>query len=309
MKKRLPVFVLALYLLAALAMPAAAAEATETAAPTNVPREPGFCGEKITWDYVEGTLTISGTGEMDDFPEGTPWEEYRMEIKKVVFTGGVTYIGACSFKNNSALETVDFGGSLYEIGREAFASCDGLTAIELPASFKIFGEACFQNCRNLKEIHCQGKFPSFRQNCLWGTCATIYYPAERPWSVTYIEQLETAFNGRIEFLASDGTDPYHPEEPETQPEETVPPASTAAPETQPDIPATAAPTSAPETAVPTQKQTEAPTQVPTAPVQQEETDGGSGMWIGILIVGIVLLALLLGALVFRGTRPKGKFSA
>ena len=38
-------------------------------------------------------------------------------------------------------------------------------------------------------------------------------------------------------------------------------------------------------------------------------DGGSGMWIGILIVGIVLLALLLGALVFRGTRPKGKFSA
>ena len=53
------------------AIPAFADEATE---PTNVERAPGYCGDAIMWNYEDGTLTVTGAGTMDDFPEGAPWE-------------------------------------------------------------------------------------------------------------------------------------------------------------------------------------------------------------------------------------------
>lgn len=312
MKKRILMYILALSLMVAAALPAAAAEVTE---PANVPREPGWCGEAITWAYEDGTLTISGEGEMDDFPEGAPWEEYRGEIERVVFQGGVTYIGDYSFKNYDALEDVDFGDAMYEIGQEAFSSCDGLTAIYLPASFKVFGERSFQSCRNLTEIHSEGKFPSFRENCLWDTYATIYFPVNRPWKVEYIQQLEEAFHGRIEFLASDGSDPYQPTEateaPAVTEPETVPPATE--PETEPETRPTAA-TEPQQTQAPTVPETEPATepaeetQEPTVPEEQDDKLGG-GLFFGLLAVGIVLTLVIVLALIIKGNRKKGRFSA
>ena len=215
MKKLLTTF-LTLCLLITMAAPVFATEtAAPTAEPTAAPLD-NTCGEDMTWDYADGVLTITGSGSMDDFEEEAPWAAYKNEIKRVVLSGSISYIGARAFSNYDALETVNFGSSLYEIGTEAFKSCDGLTVIYLPASFKVFGESSFMSCSNLTAIHCSGKFPSFRLNCMWDTYGTIYYPADKPWGVEYIEQMETAFKGRIEFLASDGSDHYQPEE-ETEP--------------------------------------------------------------------------------------------
>ncbi len=309
MTKRWLIGLTMLGLLLTMAFPAAAAETTEPAEPTQALREPGWCGEQITWKLEDGTLTISGTGAMDDFSQGTPWAERRDEIKNAVFTGGVTYIGAYTLKDVDNLEHVEFGDSLYEIGAEAFASCDGLTSVHLPKSFKIFGEGAFQNCKNLKEIHCEGKFPSFRQNCLWGTYAKIYFPAERPWSVEYIQQLEEAFKGRIEFLASDGSDPYRPEEQETTAPVTEPPAT--------EPPATDAPTQAPATAEPmptapvetAPPETEKPETLPPATVPPQQPSASGGLRMGLGIIAAVLALLVLGALIFRGRGHKGRYSA
>ena len=86
MKHRLFAFMLAIMMLLC-ALPVSAEEATE---PTNVERAPGYCGDAIMWSYEEGTLTITGAGQMDDFPEGTPWEAHKDEIQKVIISGGIT---------------------------------------------------------------------------------------------------------------------------------------------------------------------------------------------------------------------------
>ena len=68
----------------------------------------GDCGEDITWTLEEGTLTISGSGEMDD---GMPWEDYKNDIQKLVITGEVTTIGAGAFQNCDSLTDIYFGES------------------------------------------------------------------------------------------------------------------------------------------------------------------------------------------------------
>lgn len=313
MKRRVVSLLLLLSLVLALA-PGAAATETGTEETTSV-REPGHCGENMTWAYEEGVLTVTGEGAMDDFEEDAPWAEHREEIREVVLTGGVTYIGARAFRDYDALEKVDFGDALYEIGAEAFLSCEGLTAVYLPRSFKIFGESSFLSCTNLEEIHCEGGFPSFRLNSMWDTYATIYFPAERPWPVATIAQLEEAFKGRIEFLASDGTDPYVPEEPTeetTQPTEetTEPSEETTEPEevtTEPAETETEAPATEQTEATETSEQTTAPAPTEEETVPDEARPEGGG-WIGLVIVGIVLTALAAGALIFKSSTRKGRYS-
>ena len=308
MKHRLfAIFLAAVMLLSAI--PAFADEVTE---PTQAERAPGYCGEAIMWSFEDNTLTLTGAGEMDDFPEGAPWEAHKDEIKKVVISGGITYIGAYSFSDYDKLTEVEFGRDVYEIGERAFFSCDGLTAISLPASFKVFGPSSFMGCTKLKEIHCQGKFPSFRMNCLWDTYCKIYFPAEKPWSVDLIRDLEEAFHGRIEFLASDGSDPYVPtepteatespteaptEEPTTQPPTTLPPETEAAGE------AATTPTPSETEEVPEEKPDPfQPSEEPRAP------EKAGGIRIGYLIIGAVGLFVILGCFIFGGGRKKGRYS-
>ena len=310
MKHRLFAFLLAALMLL-LALPVSAEEATE---PTNVERAPGYCGEAIMWSFESGTLTITGAGQMDDFPQGTPWDEHRDDINKVIISGGINYVGSYSFSDYDQLTEVEFGKDVYEIGERAFFSCDGLTAISLPENFKVFGPSSFMGCTKLTEIHCAGRFPSFRLNCLWDTYCKIYFPADRPWSVEYIQQLEEAFHGRIEFLASDGSDPYVPTEPAEEPTEEPTEVPTEAPTTVPPT------TEPPVTSGPTEAQTEpaateAPTEEPSAPIliaprptepAQEEKTGGSKA--GFYIIAAVGVFLVLGSLIFGGGRKKGRYS-
>lgn len=263
------------------------------------------CGAGLKWSLEGDTLTITGSGTMDDFSDDAPWRDST--FRRLVLQGGVTYIGANAFRDCDALETVDFGDALYEIGTEAFSSCDGLTSITLPASFKVFGEGAFQNCSNLTQIHCNGKFPSFRQNCLWGTYADIYYPVERPWGVEYIIQLEEAFGGRIHFYASDGTDPV-PDETEDPPQTTQQPtqAPTQPPQTEPTVKPVTEPvvTDAPTETVPGFTQTVAPQTQPQTQTPQQSPSNGMYILAAILVLSLTGLALSVAAL----RKPKGKYS-
>ena len=324
MKKTAILYILILALLFSLLSPMALAteaeeettEVTEETTEVTQPvREPDQCGEDMPWAYADGTLTITGTGAMDDFPEDAPWDAHREEITQIIFIGEISYIGAGAFDDYDALEDVDFGDAMFEFGTRAFYSCDGLTELSLPASFKVFGEESLRGCGKLKEIHCAGRFPSFRLNCLWDTYVTIYFPADRPWGVEYIQQLEEAFKGRVEFLASDGTDPYVPTEPTE--ETTVPTEETTEATTE----ATTEPTT-----VPTEETTQATTEATTAPTEPateeatrptetsapteaagEDEKPRSGSWIGLMIVGIVLAMTGLGIAIFKPRSRGGKY--
>lgn len=303
-----------------LALPVSAEEMTDVSADvsseeTAIPG--GTCGEGLTWQLADRILSVSGSGPMDDFADGAPWEPYKDEIENVVLTGGVTTVGASAFEDYDNLRTVDFGSSLTEIGAKAFRSCDGLTEISLPSTFKIFGEDSFRECGSLEKIHCSGGFPSFRLNCLWNSYLQIIYPAERPWPVSLVEELETAFQGRIEFLASDGTDPYEPTEPtvtepetisETTEKETVPPTTAPEETTEPTTPPTTEAASAPTGEEPTETANEETTEETTVPVEEEEKSGG-GWIIGVFGFTAVLSLVLLGVLIFRRSRYEGTFES
>lgn len=291
------------------------------------------CGDALTWTVEGSTLYITGSGEMYDFPSGAPWANYRYSITQVVLSGGVTTVGAYAFQDYDNLLSVDFGTSLISIGKDAFSSCDGLTSITLPATFKKFGENSFRSCKNLKQINCSGGFPRFDENCLWDTYTTIVYSASNPWSVSLIEQLETAFQGRIEFRSSDGTDPYVPTQATTAPTEqpgwntptesptqetfwtnTTPTYTepVTQPVTQPvTVPTYTEPATVPTLPPQTQPQNTQPTivlgsQATTPPTYSggQATDGNSIF--GVLIVVIILAMLATGALLVKTARGDGK---
>ena len=328
--KKIITILLTLCLVRSLVPAAFATEVTEeTTAPTEVTvpvREPDQCGEDLRWKYEDGTLTVSGSGAMDDYSQTkAPWADRKEDVKKLVLSG-VTYIGAEAFRDFDKLEEIEFGSHIREFGYRAFFGCDGLETLNLPMSFKIFGEESLRGCKNLKEIHCDGGFPSFRLNCLWESYVTIYFPADRPWPVSLIQELEEAFHGRIEFRASDGTDPYVPEgETEATEEPTVPTteAPTEAPTTVPTEPPTEAPTEPPvETAAPTEEvtpETEPPAEpevtepeqtVPETQPEQELTGkerSALKIVVAVMAAAVVLTVAIALLMIFRRSGKRGKY--
>ena len=95
----------------------------------------GTCGENLTWTLdSDGTLIISGTGEMDDYAySDIPWYSNRNSIKKVIIEDGVTSIGDSAFFFYDALTSVEIGDSLSSIGNQALFDCRCLTSITVDA--------------------------------------------------------------------------------------------------------------------------------------------------------------------------------
>lgn len=331
---------MALSPMAVLATETEAPDVTETTEATEPARPADACGENLTWKYQDGILTVSGSGAMDDFAGGAPWAEYKDSITTVVFSGGVTYVGAYAFRDCNSLVAVDFGGAMHTIGERAFQSCEGLTVIHLPASFRRFASESFEGCTGLTEVWCAGGMPSFNFNCLWNySSITVYCPAANPWPASAVEELETNFGGRLQVLAADGEDPYDfgTDEPEATSE------PTAAPTTEPVTEPTEVPTTEAETEPVTESATE-PTTEPTAaateeslttepsetaeetlpethpteestvptqatePVQEGKDFLAGKSWIGIVIVAGVLTLLVAGALIVRAGSRGGKYS-
>ena len=114
----------------------------------------GTCGDNLTWifDIETYTLTISGTGDMDNYLSNYhPWMDYENEIKKIVVEDGVTSIGAYAFYNYSWVTEVDLPDTLVKIGDYALYGCS-MTSIELADTLTTIGECAFKNCDDLTEI-------------------------------------------------------------------------------------------------------------------------------------------------------------
>jgi hypothetical protein len=76
----------------------------------------------LTWDLSEdGTLTIIGTGVMDDYRGSVPWSIYN--VKKIVITDGVTTIGNYAFSNCANATSITIPNTVTAIGVNAFRSC------------------------------------------------------------------------------------------------------------------------------------------------------------------------------------------
>ena len=115
--------------------------------------ESGICGSNLTWDYTDGVLTITGTGDMTDYgsASSTPWYSLT-PLSSVIISEGVTSIGSYAFRNRP-LTSVSIPNTVTDIGEYAFAWCQSLTSITIPHSVRTIGKAAFDQCTKLKEVH------------------------------------------------------------------------------------------------------------------------------------------------------------
>ena len=153
MQKRVLALLIALCLVVGLVPVASAAEVAS-----------GTCAENLTWVLTDdGTLTISGVGEMEDYlpiaddgetAKPTPWEEYETRIGHIDVQEGITSIGdytfwSCGWDTETSEGgfhtslTVSLPSTLKRIGAYAFYRCDGLREIDVPDSVEVIEPYAF----------------------------------------------------------------------------------------------------------------------------------------------------------------------
>ena len=121
----------------------------------------GSCGADAQWKLnTRGTLTISGSGKMEDlYGETFVPSYYQSKVKKVVIQNGITRIGGAAFFELSNLKEAVIPESVTEIGYQAFAFC-GMSDIVIPASVITIEEGAFTS-DNLKSISVNADSKSF----------------------------------------------------------------------------------------------------------------------------------------------------
>ena len=116
----------------------------------------GSCGDGLTcsFDTATGTLTISGSGPMEDFEEGSdrPWNDYWDKLRIVSLSEGVTSIGDKAFRGFEMLEQINIPDSITVIGDSAFAHCYGIKGISLGSGVTEIGDYAFNDCMYLAKI-------------------------------------------------------------------------------------------------------------------------------------------------------------
>ncbi len=119
--------------------------------------QPIYCGDNLTWAFEDGTLTISGTGDMFDYHGiDAPWFGKSRRIENVVLQGGVTSIGYYAFANCTNLKKATIPDGVTSIGEGAFAYCESLESINIPASVTNIDDWAFEDCWSLDEVHYLG---------------------------------------------------------------------------------------------------------------------------------------------------------
>ena len=114
----------------------------------------GTCGEKLSWSYSGGTLTITGQGAMTDFYDFKlpPWFDLRTVIHRISLPEKITVIGSLAFYGCDKLRTVMIPDKVVKIGNYAFAECSTLESVQLGKGLMHIGASAFSNCKQLKNI-------------------------------------------------------------------------------------------------------------------------------------------------------------
>ena len=117
-------------------------------------------------DDENKTLTISGTGEMENYDSNTPpWSSYRNSVTKIVIKDGVTSLGKYAFYNFIALEKIEIPSSVKSIGYDCFSKCESLKEITLPKSLTSLKPSTFYGCTSLEKIEIPSSVKSIGYEC------------------------------------------------------------------------------------------------------------------------------------------------
>ena len=116
----------------------------------NEPSANGTDGS-LNWTLTKGgTLTISGTGAMDNFEASgkrPTWEQYNNSINTIIIENGITNISDYAFCNSPVI-SIYIPDSVTSIGQKAFYKSK-LLSVTIPGSVKTIGNDAFNNCVDL----------------------------------------------------------------------------------------------------------------------------------------------------------------
>ncbi|MDR1371676.1 MAG: leucine-rich repeat domain-containing protein [Dysgonamonadaceae bacterium] len=137
-------------------------------------QESGTCGAHLTWRLSNGTLTVSGAGEMRDYTYYThvPWYSSRSSITTVIIGNNVTHIGDYAFYNCSSLTSVTIPESVTSIGDRAFAYCYSLASVTIPNSVASIGELAFSYCSSLSSVTVPDSVTGIGSNAFY-SCSSL----------------------------------------------------------------------------------------------------------------------------------------
>ena len=134
----------------------------------------GTCGDNLQWKLTdEGVLTITGTGEMQDWHKSkpSPWHADK-SVKQVIIGDGVTTIGSSAFSDCDSLTSVTIPNSVTEIGYSAFELCFSLTSVTIPNSVTTIGSSAFAGCSSLTSVTIGNSVTTIGHGAFYG-CSSL----------------------------------------------------------------------------------------------------------------------------------------
>ncbi|MGN0996369.1 MAG: leucine-rich repeat protein [Candidatus Ventricola sp.] len=138
----------------------------------------GSCGPSLTWSISDdGTLTIAGSGTMDDFDLDPPWEDHSAEITAVRFSGSVAAMSENAFQWLVNLRSVAIPGTMQSVAFDAFRHCSGLKRVVLGEGIQRIEGLSFMYCDSLEELVLPASL-TYIDACAFDSCPKlkdIYY--------------------------------------------------------------------------------------------------------------------------------------
>ena len=131
----------------------------------------GYEGDNVLWVLKDGVLTVSGTGQMQNYYRDmtrSPWYDNRNDIQSVIIKDGVTNIGGSAFFGCSNMKEVSIPDSVERIETFAFSGCSGLTEVTIPDSVHEIYEFVFENCTGLTAVALPDNLESLPHGVLSG---------------------------------------------------------------------------------------------------------------------------------------------
>lgn len=112
----------------------------------------GMLGDNLTWKYNNGTLTVSGSGDMN-YTGIAPYYNLKDLITEIIIGDEVTSVCNFAFNMYEKLESVHIGKGVTHIGTQAFYECYRMKNITFTSdALESLGDGALSFCVALTDI-------------------------------------------------------------------------------------------------------------------------------------------------------------